>query len=100
LQEKAKIWRAGPAFWVLLGILALSFFLDLWNIGQSCITQAIRKSAASSTTENCPAEWVVRQHPAEWIAAEIFYGQQPFLFREKRRYALSLLQINRIWGQF
>lgn len=35
LQKKGKLQKLKPSFWILLGILAFSFFLNFWNIGQN-----------------------------------------------------------------
>lgn len=52
LQAKEKARKAGPSLWILIGILALSFFMNFWNIGKNGTCNAYYAACIKSMTQS------------------------------------------------
>ncbi|WP_413777975.1 ArnT family glycosyltransferase [Caproicibacterium sp. XB1] len=70
LQKREKPRRPERSFWVLLGILAFSFFLNFWNIGQNGTGNEYYAACVKSMTQSWHNFFFVSFDPAGMVSVD------------------------------
>lgn len=70
LPERKKLIKPELSFWILIGILALSFFLNFWNIGQNGTCNAYYAACVKSMTQSWHNFFFASFDPAGMVSVD------------------------------
>ena len=70
LQKGRPLQKPEPSFWILLGILAFSFFLNFWNISQNGTCNEYYAACVKSMTQSWHNFFFVSFDPAGMVSVD------------------------------
>lgn len=70
LQKGRPLQKLEPSFWILLGILAFSFFLNFWNINQNGTCNEYYAACVKSMTQSWHNFFFVSFDPAGMVSVD------------------------------